>query len=39
MDDGRIVANGRTTEILRNDGLLRQHRLELPYGFAIAVGD
>jgi cobalt/nickel transport system ATP-binding protein len=39
MDKGTIVASAPTTEILRNDELLRQHRLELPYGFAIAVGD
>ena len=39
MDRGRVVANDDTTEILRNDKLLRQHRLELPFGFAIAVGD
>ncbi|MDJ0497182.1 MAG: ABC transporter ATP-binding protein [Acidimicrobiia bacterium] len=39
MDHGRIVANDATPEILRNEALLKQHRLELPYGFAIAVGD
>lgn len=39
MDRGRIVANDDTPRILRNGQLLKQHRLELPYGFAIAVGD
>ncbi len=39
MDEGRIVANAETAEILRNDELLKQHRLELPYGLSIAVGD
>jgi cobalt/nickel transport system ATP-binding protein len=39
MDEGRIVANADTAEILRNDELLKQHRLELPYGLSIAVGD
>ena len=39
MDRGRIVANDDTPQILRNDQLLKKHRLELPYGFAIAVGD
>ena len=39
IDKGQIVANAATSEILRNDELLKQHRLELPYGFAISVGD
>lgn len=39
MDKGRIVANAATFDVLRDVELLKQHRLELPYGFAIAVGD
>ena len=39
MDHGRIVANAATAAVLKDDELLRSHRLELPYGFAIAVGD
>ncbi len=39
MDHGRIVASDDTPGILRNEALLKQHRLELPYGFAIAVRD
>ncbi|MDJ0953281.1 MAG: ABC transporter ATP-binding protein [Acidimicrobiia bacterium] len=35
MDGGSIVASGPTEEILSDGELLRQHRLELPYGFAI----
>ncbi len=35
MDGGSIVASGPTAEILADGDLLRQHRLELPYGFAI----
>jgi cobalt/nickel transport system ATP-binding protein len=33
MDDGVVVADGPTTELLRDTDLLRRHRLELPYGF------
>jgi cobalt/nickel transport system ATP-binding protein len=35
LDLGRIVADGATTDILADDALLAQHRLELPYGFDI----
>ena len=33
MDGGRIVADGRTGELLSNRQLLADHRLELPFGF------
>jgi len=39
MDVGTIVASGETAEVLGNDHLLQQHRLELPYGFAIRNGN
>ena len=35
IDGGRVVADGPTNEVLSNASLLRSHRLELPYGFAI----
>jgi len=35
IDRGEIVAGGSTPEILADDALLKQHRLELPYGFSI----
>jgi cobalt/nickel transport system ATP-binding protein len=35
IDKGAIVANGATAEILGDEALLRQHRLELPYGFSV----
>lgn len=38
IDGGEIVATGSTTEILANEALLAQHRLELPYGFAVRSG-
>jgi cobalt/nickel transport system ATP-binding protein len=34
LDDGRVVADGRTADLLRDTDLLAKHRLELPYGFA-----
>ena len=37
LDRGRVVADGATVEILRATDLLRQHRLELPYGFSPPV--
>jgi cobalt/nickel transport system ATP-binding protein len=33
LADGVIVADGRTGDLLCDDELLRQHRLELPFGF------
>ncbi|MPZ53858.1 MAG: ATP-binding cassette domain-containing protein [Acidimicrobiia bacterium] len=33
LDEGRVVADGATSEILADAELLRRHRLELPYGF------
>jgi cobalt/nickel transport system ATP-binding protein len=35
LDEGRIVADGPTLEILADSQLLAKHRLELPYGFAV----
>ena len=35
MDGGRVVTTGPTADLLSNEPLLRQHRLELPFGFAI----
>jgi cobalt/nickel transport system ATP-binding protein len=33
LDAGAVVADGPTVELLADADLLRQHRLELPYGF------
>ena len=33
LDDGVIVADGRTRDLLADTDLLAAHRLELPYGF------
>jgi cobalt/nickel transport system ATP-binding protein len=33
MDDGRVVADGRTRDLLADRRLMAMHRLELPYGF------
>ena len=33
MDDGRIVADGPTRDLLADTALMAAHRLELPYGF------
>ncbi|WP_203931798.1 energy-coupling factor ABC transporter ATP-binding protein [Virgisporangium ochraceum] len=35
LDDGRVVADGRTADLLRDTELLAKHRLEFPYGFAV----
>jgi ABC-type cobalt transport system, ATPase component len=36
LDDGEVVADGPTRELLADPDLLRRHRLELPYGFALS---
>ncbi|GAA3261149.1 ABC transporter ATP-binding protein [Streptomyces labedae] len=33
LSDGVIAADGPTGDLLADDGLMRAHRLELPYGF------
>lgn len=33
MRDGRVVADGATRELLRDEVLLEENRIELPYGF------
>jgi cobalt/nickel transport system ATP-binding protein len=33
LDDGRVVADGLTADVLSDEALLSAHRLELPYGF------
>jgi cobalt/nickel transport system ATP-binding protein len=35
LDEGRIVADGSTAEVLADPDLLARHRLELPFGFAV----
>nr|WP_114773836.1 ATP-binding cassette domain-containing protein [Lentzea flaviverrucosa] len=35
VDDGVVVADGPTREILADSALLARHRLELPYGFRL----
>ena len=36
LDDGRVVADGPTRDLLTDSDLLAQHRLELPFGFSLA---
>jgi cobalt/nickel transport system ATP-binding protein len=36
LDDGAVVADGPTRELLADEELLRRHRLELPYGFVLS---
>jgi cobalt/nickel transport system ATP-binding protein len=36
LDGGVIVADGPTEALLVDETLLREHRLELPYGFALS---
>ncbi len=33
LSEGVIAADDRTQELLRDEGLMRSHRLELPFGF------
>jgi cobalt/nickel transport system ATP-binding protein len=35
LDNGEVVADGPTRELLADQELLRRHRLELPYGFTL----
>ncbi|MFR9803452.1 energy-coupling factor ABC transporter ATP-binding protein [Pseudonocardia sp. RS010] len=35
LDDGVVVADGPTRELLGDRALLERHRLELPYGFTL----
>jgi cobalt/nickel transport system ATP-binding protein len=37
LDQGRIVADGPTGELLADAELLARHRLELPFGYAVGV--
>jgi cobalt/nickel transport system ATP-binding protein len=36
LDDGAVVADGSTRELLADTELLHRHRLELPYGFVLS---
>jgi cobalt/nickel transport system ATP-binding protein len=36
LDDGRVVADAPTRDLLADRDLLAQHRLELPFGFSLA---
>ncbi len=38
VDQGRIVADGATHELLANPELLSRHRLELPFGYPAPTG-
>ncbi|MBW0115558.1 energy-coupling factor ABC transporter ATP-binding protein [Pseudonocardia abyssalis] len=35
LDDGAVVADGPTRELLADPGMLARHRLELPFGFSL----
>ncbi|WP_406691360.1 ABC transporter ATP-binding protein [Saccharopolyspora sp. ID03-671] len=35
IDDGRVVADAPTAELLADEDLLAEHRLELPFGFRV----
>jgi energy-coupling factor transporter ATP-binding protein EcfA2 len=35
IDDGVVIADGPTEQLLADQDLLRAHRLELPYGFRL----
>ena len=37
LHDGAVAADGPTAEILADSALLKEHRLELPYGFDPAL--
>ena len=36
LDEGRLVADGSIGDVLSDEPMMRQHRLELPYGFDVA---
>jgi hypothetical protein len=35
MNEGRVVADGKTSELLSDATLLAENRLELPFGLSI----
>lgn len=39
LDTGRVIADRPTAELLGDPDLLRAHRLELPWGFSLPLGD
>jgi cobalt/nickel transport system ATP-binding protein len=36
LDNGAVVADAATADLLADADLLSQHRLELPYGFSVS---
>ena len=38
IDDGVVVADAPTHELLADEAFLREHRLELPFGFTPSLG-